>query len=531
MHCACVTATKVRTSEDVQRELTELLGKIGSRRAGHGSATEAADSKASLVQEWLRLNSNQNTRRTYDSSVGSFQKHLAKADIKMTEVKACDVAEYLIHRTVVDGVAASTVAGDKAAIADALKYTPLREVHLDPLVKDTLKVCTNKAAQSQPKQHMSADLLAELVAIHDRQKPDWLAARNIAMLLVMMAGMLRESEATMLRMDDVEFQLSEVVPAAATTSASSAQQNEAMTIWIGRSKTDQAGKGAAVMIAANNDSPSMCPVRRLRQFVQMRSAAGIRSEFVFCTKDGKAMAKSTPCGIVQRQVENANQIAEKEIGTSERWGPSKSYGSHSLRRGGVTEARRNGAEMLEIQRHGRWKSAVVWDYVGPTVEQRLNVTRQLFSPVAHSAPITPKKVKFKARDPMTPKCEPWTGGRGEPWNHMLVYGSLALDSGDQPSQLEAPTGQPPGAAKSPARSPVKRKRVTSSSDESDTEEQVEANAAEEVALDQEMESWQGDDRAEPPLTRSRRGLGTAAVKATIKAEVKAKATKKKLLKK
>jgi Phage integrase family len=286
-------------------------------------------------------------------------------------------------------------------------------------VKDALKVCTTKAPQSQPKQHMSAELLSELVSIHDQQKVDWLAERNIVLLLVMMSGMLRESEATQLTLEDVEFQLTEEAPAAAaasSASSSSSQKEQSMVLWIGRSKTDQAGKGTAVMIAANSDSPVMCPVRRLRQYLQMRQTAGIESAFVFSTKNGTVMAKSTPCGIVQRLVENANQLVAKKTGTTDRWGPSKSYGSHSLRRGGVTEARRNGADMLEIQRHGRWKSAVVWDYVGPTVEQRLSVTRQLFAPSTASAPVTPKKFKFKARDPMTPNCEPWTMGRGQPWN-------------------------------------------------------------------------------------------------------------------
>ena len=122
------------------------------------------------------------------------------------------------------------------------------------------------------------------------------------------------------------------------------------------------------------------------------------------------MAKSTPCGIVQRLVADANRVAMLEEGVEEKWGAPELYGSHSLRRGGVTEARASGVEMLEIQRHGRWKSMAVWGYVGPTDAQRRQVTANIFSAGAHkkslSAPNTPVKLPKPQRTPRASPVKP-----------------------------------------------------------------------------------------------------------------------------
>ncbi len=44
--------------------------------------------------------------------------------------------------------------------------------------------------------------------------------------------------------------------------------------------------------------------------------------------------------------------------------PSK-YSIHSLRRGGATHAHHQGAQPIDIQRHGAWASQTFWDYVAP----------------------------------------------------------------------------------------------------------------------------------------------------------------------
>jgi hypothetical protein len=79
-------------------------------------------------------------------------------------------------------------------------------------------------------------------------------------------------------------------------------------------------------------------------------------------------------------VEEANMAAstETQYRGRQRWGDPSSYGSHSMRRGGVTEARKNGASMVDIQRHGRWKSLTVFNYIGQSEADRLAVTKSFF---------------------------------------------------------------------------------------------------------------------------------------------------------
>ena len=132
------------------------------------------------------------------------------------------------------------------------------------------------------------------------------------------------------------------------------------------------------MLSSNPSAPHMCPVQRLQRYMSRRREAGIVSEWMFPKADGTPLSSNTPCSVVQQQVAAVNAEAYLRSGVEDKWGPADSYGSHSLRRGGVTEARKSGVDMLEIQRHGRWTSAAVWGYVGPTEQQQLAVTKELF---------------------------------------------------------------------------------------------------------------------------------------------------------
>ena len=373
-----------------------------------GTSQRGGTEKEMKMNEWVRLNGNANTRRTYASGFQGFTRYLADETITIDRLRPCDIADYLRLRYEESGVAASTLAGDRAAIGDGLKNTVAKDMHLDPLVKSTLKLCMQKAAQSKPKQHVSAGLMRSLIDITDaKPAAEWLELRNVALLLTMMLGMLRESEAVEIRMDDVQVKYAEQAAAASGPAVA-----DSVSLLIRGSKTDQAKKGASVMLAANNDDPSMCPVRRLQRYVEAGIRRGVVSEYLFSKKDGSAMSKSTPCGIVQRMVGAANQAAMRTEGIEEKWGSPDDYGSHSLRRGGVTEARASGVDMLEIQRHGRWRSMAVWGYVGPTEAERRRVTANVFSAEVHKKSMSAPNTPVKPPKPQgTPRASPMKGKR------------------------------------------------------------------------------------------------------------------------
>ncbi len=64
----------------------------------------------------------------------------------------------------------------------------------------------------------------------------------------------------------------------------------------------------------------------------------------------------------------------KEIGID-----SDKYSLHSLRRGGATQAYSQGAELLDIQRHGAWSSTAFHDYIAPQHSHQSSVCSALSS--------------------------------------------------------------------------------------------------------------------------------------------------------
>ncbi len=59
------------------------------------------------------------------------------------------------------------------------------------------------------------------------------------------------------------------------------------------------------------------------------------------------------------------------------------FSVHSLCRGGATDSYLNGADPIDIQRHGAWSSLAFWDYIAPHVHQNSSV----FTALAHN-PVT-----------------------------------------------------------------------------------------------------------------------------------------------
>ncbi len=55
----------------------------------------------------------------------------------------------------------------------------------------------------------------------------------------------------------------------------------------------------------------------------------------------------------------------------------KTFGSHSLRAGGATEAATKGVDTYLIKRHGRWKSDAVYLYIHDTIKEKLKVSSAL----------------------------------------------------------------------------------------------------------------------------------------------------------
>lgn len=352
------------------------------------------------VKDYIKVSQNKNTRKAYASGVAGFVKYLEREGVKWTQVTHVQVADYLRERIEEQGVAASTVMNDRASIMDKVKFTSLQQAVEHPMVASVLAVAKVKAEQSKPKRHVSLELMTEIIANTEEEerefaakvgpsigasdpamKKRWRTSRDTLLMLLMMIGMMRESEATALRLEDV-YEKEETM----------ADGTKVVTLQIAivQSKTDQAKKGEIVLLGENTENHAHCPVRRVRAYLQFRQWMGLSmepSKPFFAKEDGTAFATTTPCGIMQRAVAAANGRAFAINGAECRWGEPSEYGSHSLRRGGVTTARANGVAMLDIQRHGRWKSLTVFAYIGQTAEERLAVSKRFLDSAPAVQPV------------------------------------------------------------------------------------------------------------------------------------------------
>ena len=354
------------------------------------AATDAREeATVRRVKEFIAVNQNRRTREAYESGWRGFEKYLGREGVVKANVKAAHIADYLRERMEEQGVAASTINGDRAAIMDKFRMTPQQAEVESPLVSAVMAVVKVKATQSKPKRHMSAELLSEVLEAcdeavrHTGPGETWMHVRNAFLIMLMMMGMLRESEAVALNVSDV---------VAKEEMIGGGKKVWTLQIAVVKSKTDQAKNGALVLLAANPSKPAQCPVERFHRFVEARATARVAAEALFTTNKGERMQNGTPCGIVQRAVAAANKRWNtKNPEDLEKHGEPTTYGSHSCRRGGVTAARLNGVSMLDIQRHGRWKSLVVFAYVGQSAEERLAVTKEFLArnecaPVAEDVP-------------------------------------------------------------------------------------------------------------------------------------------------
>ena len=185
--------------------------------------------------------------------------------------------------------------------------------------------------------------------------------RDSAWLVLGFYGMLRHSELISLTLGDLTF---------------TETPSPHVSIHIARSKTDPRGRGADIIIHANNrdGTPVSSLVRRL---VDARVAAGATPQDPLLTTwdlDGRKLT-NTPLSNGQALAKRLS-VYLRELASERpdlRLHP-ESYGMHSLRRGGATAAWEGGASREKIMAHGRWTSAAVDRYLTATLAVKLSVT-------------------------------------------------------------------------------------------------------------------------------------------------------------
>ena len=177
--------------------------------------------------------------------------------------------------------------------------------------------------------------------------------RTLTVAILSYAGFLRFDEVSTLRRSCISFHASHV------------------KLFIVESKTDQHRIGDHVFIARTGSST--CPVAILKSYLKR---GNVRSGFIFRglqrVRDSHVLRKKDkPVSYSTVRKDILKAIADAGLKKSK-------FGTHSMRRGGATQAANSGVSDRLFKRHGRWKSDKAKDgYVEEDLSTLLSVSRSL----------------------------------------------------------------------------------------------------------------------------------------------------------
>jgi len=197
---------------------------------------------------------------------------------------------------------------------------------MPPLLFDVLAACpttrTWPATTATGQRRRSAPRAAR------PPEPDLTGARDRALLLVGFVGALRRSELTALDMADV------------------AEHPNGLVLSLPRSKTNQTGEHAELVVLPRAGNPDRCPVVALQRWLEL---AGITEGPVF-----RGVTKANRAGDRRLHPESVTTLVKGALGRA--GAPTTGYSGHSLRAGFVTYAHLRGSSDRAIAHQTRHRS-------------------------------------------------------------------------------------------------------------------------------------------------------------------------------
>ena len=293
------------------------------------------------MRTWVRTNAVENTKKTYKTYQNQYLKYCNSHGY--SENKPEVVCAFLKEGMEQRKLTASTLNGVAAcAIADMFKFDKVKPTQ-DPLVLAAKRIISRKAKKGPGgKKPLPRDMLVKFTKM--AQASNVKDTRDVLMFILMFGGMLRECEAAALKASDVWV------------------HEGNLYILVEKSKTDQTGLGATVVLAGCAGSV-LCPV----SWFEAYSAVRPKGLFLFhnTAKPAEKLSAKRPNGILKEWLARAG-VPEDERAL---------FGSHSLRKGGATKAASQQVRMHVLKRHGRWKSDAVYLYIVDSPNEQLEVSR------------------------------------------------------------------------------------------------------------------------------------------------------------
>ncbi|WIA42314.1 hypothetical protein OEZ86_008328 [Tetradesmus obliquus] len=268
-------------------------------------------------RSYMRLDLADSTGRSYGSQERQYRKfcvRIGKPEVPDAEVLARFVVGRALNDYKLSTIEVGVAAISRWAADEGLFDAEQQSLASHKLVRRAMRIAAKHAVASvnQKRPLSRADL--RVLVKHLRSRRDFIGDRDAAMFLVGWAGMFRSAELVGVEWRDLQVY------------EEGGEAEKGVAIYVPYSKTDQAGEGAWVFVAACEAEKEMCPLRALQRLRKWGGA------------DGKDL---------------------RDAGVAE----AEQYAAHSLRRGGATHAARQKIALRKIQMMGRWKSDVVRLYL------------------------------------------------------------------------------------------------------------------------------------------------------------------------
>ncbi len=292
-----------------------------------GVVVTAAEDLAVLAgraQEFAALARAPATARAYKSDWGHFAGWCERMRLDAIPATPGTVAAYLTAHADILKISTLTRRISSIATAQRLAGYALDTGHPD--LRETWRGIRRTRGTAQRRvEALTVPLLRRLIAGSGDRLID---VRDRALLLVGFGAALRRSELCALNSDDVT-----VSP-------------EGLTLWLARSKSDQEGEGATIVVGRTGRDT--CPAAAYMAWV---SAAGITGGRAFRSVDrhdrvGDSLSTRAVAQIIKTRVAAAGLDAT-------------AFAGHSIRSGFATAAAMAGVEERDIMRQTRHKSVAV----------------------------------------------------------------------------------------------------------------------------------------------------------------------------
>jgi hypothetical protein len=347
---------------------------------------------------WIRDHQPANTKRAYGSSWNSWLTWCKVKGLPSFPAPPAQVSRYMQYLHEERGLKASTInSGHVSAIADMYKFSATPSPTRDQLVLASKRVIATMP-NAVPVVHRKPIDPRDLTKVVEYAKgvlsgpgvTDTLLVRDVFMLVLMVAAFLRPSEAVAIRREHVAVS-SEVLDDGRPVTV--------LTLFIPRSKTDQEGNGASVVLG--KAATDACPLAWYDRW-----AAVCNREHRYLLHDprgekdtSKPLSSATPKFRIRALLARAG-VADPD-----------SYCGHSPRPTGATAASRSGIATRVLKRHGRWKSDAVYVYVHDNLEEKLAVSAAALPAssrfaLAPAAPNSPAPAPAAVPPPAAPAPPP-----------------------------------------------------------------------------------------------------------------------------